>query len=219
MPISVRYNEKYQESFSDISEITDLFNVTTLNMNSLNLGKLPDNLLERFPNLLNFSCDSCNLTEIPEFINASKLISISFNNNLITHVSDKIFNCEFMPNICIIHLSNNKIIELPKTVNLPKLTHLYIDNNKLTHLPDHMTLPNLEFFDCSNNQITQLPVNMHLPRIVSFDCYNNNITTLPTYILEWTKLQAICYYKLNMDVKLRMFLNNKTDMGYVKLNY
>ena len=138
--------------------------------------------LMNYTKLIDFRCDNCDLTKLPNLPNSLTNL-FCYNNNLTK-----------LPNLpdSLTHLFcyNNNLIELP---NLPtSLIELYSNNNKLTYLPN---LPkSLVFLECYNNNLIKLP---EIPNSLNhLFCYNNNLTYLPDLPNSLQRL-ACTYNKLN----------------------
>ena len=155
------------------------------------------NNLMNFTKLKGFDCNSCDLTELPEYLPISlTALNISFNdisvlpnlkhltslvdleccNNTLTKIYElpdtlKILSCE-----------NNKLIELPYLPHT--LIELNCSSNFLRKLPDLSNLSLIEL-DCIDNYLTEIP---NLPNsLIYLYCDNNKLIklpTLPTSLLE-----------------------------------
>ena len=102
----------------------------------------------RLPNLLEFGCNYCNLTNI-DLSGMPKLEYLSLAYNQLSSL-----DLSVNPNLELLYLDNNLLNTLDLKANT-KLYELFCDNNQLTSL-DISMIPNLDILFCSNNQITSL---------------------------------------------------------------
>ena len=153
--------------------------------NDENRKYILENLMN-FTKLKVFDCNTCNLTELPEYLPISlTTLDISFNkisvlpnlkyltslveldcsNNNLKKISD-----ELPDTLITLDCSNNCLTKLPNLSN--SLINLYCDNNILIELPN---LPNsLINLYCDNNILIKLP---NLPKsLLNLCCSNNNLS-------------------------------------------
>ena len=145
--------------------------------------------LMNFTKLKGFDCNSCDLTELPEYLPISLTnLNVSFNNisflpnlkhltslveleccnNTLTKIS------ELPDTLKILSCHQNNLTELPYLPDL--LTHLDCENNKLIELP---YLPHtLIELNCSTNFLTKLP-DLSKLSLIELDCVDNYLTEIP----------------------------------------
>ena len=160
--------------------------------NDENRKYILENLMN-FTKLKLFDCNTCNLTELPEYLPISlttldissnkisvlpnlkyltSLVELDCSNNNLKKISD-----ELPDTLITLDCSNNCLTKLPNLSN--SLINLYCDNNILIKLPN---LPkSLLNLCCSNNNLSfsikgipELPSNLEY-----FNCERNKLTELP----------------------------------------
>ncbi len=87
-----------------------------------------------------------------------------------------------LSNLIGLHLSNNGLTSLPKSVyKLDKLEYLGLGNNKISSLSEDISgLCNLTELYLNNNELTSLPQSiLNLSKIEILDARNNKLETIP----------------------------------------
>jgi len=118
--------------------------ITDLDLRSMRLTHLPDDILDGFTNLEILDLVGNQLTEIPESIgNLTNLEWLGLDKNQLKKLPQWIGN---LTNLKVLNLSNNQLTELPESIgNLTNLQWLYLMGNQLTKLPESIgNLTNLE---------------------------------------------------------------------------
>ncbi len=193
------------KSISDLTGVSLLTSLTSLNCSSNSLTSLPT-----LPSgLKTFNCASNQLTYLPTLPSGIEYLDVS-NNKFTTSLTVtgktnlKTLYAQNNTSLAYLDCSSNALTslnvsgcsamtklkctynQLTSLSTLPSaLTVLYCNDNKLTSLP---TLPStLTYLDCGNNQISSLPT---LPsNIESLYAHGNKLTSVNT--LDRTKLKLI----------------------------
>ena len=193
------------KSISDLTGVSLLTSLTSLNCSSNSLTSLPT-----LPSgLKTFNCASNQLTYLPTLPSGIEYLDVS-NNKFTTSLTVtgktnlKTLYAQNNTSLAYLDCSSNALTslnvsgcsamtklkctynQLTSLSTLPSaLTVLYCNDNKLTSLP---TLPStLTYLDCGNNQISSLPT---LPsNIESLYAHGNKLTSVNT--LDHTKLKLI----------------------------
>ena len=150
------YKPRKIESIYKLSK-TKKAQIIELDLRSMHLKHLPDEIFDGFTNLKYLNFDDNQLTELPNSIgNLTNLAYLSLNHNQLTELPDSIGN---LTSLKTLWLHNNQLTELPEWIgNLTTLEKLWLNYNQLTALPDSIgNLTNLKILDLPNNQLTELP--------------------------------------------------------------
>ena len=158
------------------------------------------------------------ISALPRQLNASKLTSLSMNDNNLSSLPvellqlpnlnylDLSFNCiqsipskMSCPTLKCLYLGNNKLIELPVTIwYLPYLEELDIKNNILESVgkdsTDHSSRlsQSLKMVDISHNKLDELPsFILDLPALENLSVSHNELTTLPHNLWECSTLREL----------------------------
>jgi hypothetical protein len=171
-----------------------LFDVTTIDLSSMNLTEIPN--LNKFTKITNLDCSCNQLKELKNLPNT--LETLKCNNNQFKELKDlpntlqslccndnQLKELNNLPNaLYYLECNNNQLIKLDKLSNM--LRYLYCSNNQLIKLKN---LPNtLLHLYCQNNQLKEL----HLPSTLNLLCCEDNQ-------LLFTNLAKI--FKLNKFIK------------------
>ena len=157
--------------------------ITDLNLDDLGLNNI--NGIEHFSNLESLSCESNNLSTLPEL--PSQIQTLSFRWNNINYIP------EFPQSLLSVDLRNNILSTVPELPNNMESLKLCFNNfTTIPELPDSLKIlffayneldglptfpPKIEQVLCYNNQISHLgilPESIEILRI-----QNNNITSIP----------------------------------------
>ena len=157
--------------------------ITDLNLDDLGLNNI--NGIEHFSNLESLSCESNNLSTLPEL--PSQIQTLNFRWNNINYIP------EFPQSLLSVDLRNNVLSTVPELPNNMESLKLCFNNfTTIPELPDSLRIlffayneldglptfpPKIEQVLCYNNQISHLgilPESIEILRI-----QNNNITSIP----------------------------------------
>jgi hypothetical protein len=137
----------------EIFNLTDTLEILDLSNNQL--SELPENFFE-FKKLKIAFFSENNFTEFPSVLaKCPNLTMIGFKSNKITHIPEN----SFPINLQWLILTNNKIIEIPKSIGkCIKLQKVAFAGNQLNDLPIEMAnCKNIELLRISANNIAHLP--------------------------------------------------------------
>ena len=177
--------------------VFELENLRELDLKFTKINNLPENYLTHLNNLCLDNNYFEKLSELTIKPMSQSLRILSMSKNLFKEIPNEILN---LPNIEIIDLSFNQIMNFPNKVNLPKLKELYLNDNRLQMVSGSASdLQNLEIFNLERNQITNIADSIfELKHLKYFDLSYNKLKHLSPQI---SKLQLIAnshsYNKLN----------------------
>lgn len=104
------------------------------------------------------------------------MIDLNLNGNNILEIDKTI---DLVPNLKILHLSNNKIAQINDLGGLSHLTHLYLSNNLVSECENlHLKLGNVLVLDLSQNNISSLKGFSKLYSLESLNLSSNNIVDI-----------------------------------------
>ena len=128
------------------------------------LSQLPFDLLSRLPDVRRVRLSECRFSRVPQLFNARALEWLDLQNNRITWDAWAQVTLERMPNLRVLDLSDNPLLQAPDMSRMHRLGSLFISNASLTHLPDGLTgIDDPLVIDLSNNQFITLPENFAVP--------------------------------------------------------
>lgn len=155
----------------------------------------------------------------PEFV---KKINCSFCNITELPITNFV-------NLEVLYADNNRIKQMPKGLNLPKLIILSIIKNELESFPEDAKFLNLEYLDISKNKISKLPKNFceGYPKLINFNMSLNLIKKLPKNFsfpaLEQLYIQnnkLVCFpEKMEIPKLSFLYLNNNKIEKIPKINF
>ncbi|CAH0590056.1 unnamed protein product [Chrysodeixis includens] len=138
------------------------------------------------------------------FVNKCNLLYLDLSNNNIGNPIE--IGSHFLPNLTVLHLANNKIIEFnnPKTDTLIELIDLGLSSNgikeiNLSYFKDLMTV------DLSNNDLSYINSTLfeHNAYLHSLDLSRNNIKDIPPGTFQYMKTLKLLNMSSNFLTKLR----------------
>lgn len=128
------------------------------------LSQLPFNFLSRFTNLRRVRLDQCRFSRLPHLVNSPALDWLDLQNNRVTWDAWAQSTLERMPNLRVLDLSDNPLLQAPDLSRMRRLGSLFISNASLTQLPAGLARIDAPLvIDLSNNQFTALPENFAVP--------------------------------------------------------
>lgn len=144
---------------------------------------------------------SCNKIEtITALSNLKKLSYLNLNNNMIRSVST-------LTNICVLHIDNNRGVNLESISECYTLTELSANGNDIENIHFLKMLVNLEKLCLCKNKITDLTPIAECKKIVYLDVSNNFITDMQP--LEVNILLENVYINNNMLTNIECTVNFK----------
>lgn len=148
-------NNKLEELSAGLGKLTKLVNLDLsgnelleipseiLNLQEIHKLDLTNNNLKRLPTIKKLSKLRClyathnDIEEIPDFEDCGSIEELYFGNNFIKTIRKSF--CEFMGNLRVLELRDNKIVEIPEDIiKLQQLIKLDLTNNDLRFLPNSL---------------------------------------------------------------------------------
>lgn len=130
------------------------------------------------------------------------LIKISLQSNKLTDVPSANMTTKF-PNLKVLDLSNNDIIEIENQVKLPNIEELYLDNNNIKYIRKYTFtgMPKLEIISILSNELEYVDSLsfFNLTNLLSLNLAVNKIPTLKVGIFD--------SFRDNSDIKLNLSYN------------
>jgi Leucine rich repeat/BspA type Leucine rich repeat region (6 copies) len=179
-------NLQIQQTESEGRTIEDVhMAVKTLDIVDSKIPRLPNNVLQLFPNLDAIKADRCGLEYIqPELfghsseIHSTQLLTLELADNNIKTIEN--YSFEKCPNLLNIDLANNSISSIGSEAfaGLKNLDYLDLKNNKLQILDEHVFAgcPMLEFLNLEGNQLADAACINSLSNMTMLDLsYNENM--------------------------------------------
>ncbi|MEG0859617.1 MAG: hypothetical protein RSG79_08535 [Pseudomonas sp.] len=128
------------------------------------LSQLPFDLLSRLPDLRRVRLGECRFSRVPQLFNARALEWLDLQNNRITWDAWAQVTLEHMPNLRVLDLSENPMLQAPDLSRMHNLSSLFLNNASLTHLPIGLqSISEPVSIDLSDNQFITLPDNFAVP--------------------------------------------------------
>ena len=137
------------------------------------------------------------------------------NNNL---TKEDIFPLQYMINLEVLELSNNKIDDITPLSNLTNLMSLSISNNQINNLAPLSNLPNLIYLDLSGNLIEDLTPLSELTGLTNLALNRNEIenlnplsslTSLDTLFLGDNNIRSLTALSKLVNLKYLYLFGNK----------
>lgn len=128
------------------------------------LTRVPDALLARFSRLYALRLEGCRLDHLPLVAAPDTLAWLDMQSNRITWSAEAQARLDTYPNLRLLDLSDNPLLEAPDVSRHPALHSLHLVNCSLSQLP--MGLAHLQeplILDLSDNPLTHLPDDLALP--------------------------------------------------------
>lgn len=136
------------ETKPDITEISQISTLETVNLSGNRLGELPD--LSNNTNIRRLDVAGNMLADIPDISNLEQLRYLNIDNNELTSLQDISSNTR----LHTLSLDSNKLSSLPEISNLASLKILNCRDNILTALPDVSSLDSLLTVNIQNNYLS-----------------------------------------------------------------
>gem|GEM_PF-115739 len=169
-------------SLNRLQDITQLQNLTQLNLNHNHLSQLPAEITT-LQNLTWLDLSFNSLNQLPaEMATLQNLTRLDLSDNNLNQLPAEI---TALQNLTGLNLSHNGLSQLPGEITtLQNLTRLDLSHNDLSQLPGEITtLQNLTQLDLSHNGLSQLPAEMvALQNLTWLDLSHNNLNQLPPEI-------------------------------------
>ncbi|MGE8045256.1 dermonecrotic toxin domain-containing protein [Pseudomonas monteilii] len=128
------------------------------------LTQLPATLLARFPRLYTLRLADCRLAHLPRVATPTELAWLDLQGNRITWGAVDQARLDHYPNLRLLDLSENPLIDAPDITRLPLLHSLHLVGCSLTQLPEGLaSLHEPLALDLGENQFTHLPDDLDLP--------------------------------------------------------
>ncbi len=165
-----------------------LANVAELRLNNENLNEIPIQVYDLADNLELLDLNSNNISKISDRIvelKKLKILFLSFNN--FTEFPSILSTC---PNLEMIGLKSNKIVEIAENSFPHKLRWLILTDNKIKKLPQSIGNANfLQKVMLAGNQLDSLPENMNNCRNIELLRISaNNFSKIPDWLYQLPRL-------------------------------
>ena len=208
-----------------------------MNLSFNKFKQIPNCIIEKRPNILNFKKNSINILP-PDLFRESgsesstNFRSIDFSNCDLSVIPETISNVDFFE----INLSDNRILSLPENFGKNnKISRLYLSNNPINSLPENFFANNLQIFAINNTEIEFLPkinqineLYLYNTKITEFhdltsminknmfvlDINKTNIEKIPDYVKSINIENVYVSDQSTIDKfsnKSKIFVNQKTD--------
>jgi len=200
-----------------INDLTEVPNVTHLELNDTNITLLPQEI-KLFTNLINLDLETNQLTKLPLEIGLlTNLEELDLNNNQLLNLPQELGN---LKKLIQLHLNNNELTELPLEIGqLSNLEQLELDDNLISKLPQELSnLNKLGFLGLKYNMLTELPEDFgNLNKLEQLDLSHNNLLKLPQ---NFGKLSSLTYLNLNTNklTKLPSDIGELANLEVLLLN-
>jgi len=199
--------------------IENLTSLKEIRLGTNNLGEVPE-ILFKIKNLQYLDLYSCNLTNLSESIgNLHSLWHLDIRRNKLSFLPASIGNLKILRNFWIDHnqlealpesigdmesiakrtspptidLSNNRLAELPKTINKLGIQSIKLENNNFSSIPQILSdFEKLKRLNLSGNKLSSIPDFVaEFEDLEILDLRNNKIETLPSFIAELKSLRSL----------------------------
>ncbi|CAL6114856.1 Chain_A [Hexamita inflata] len=108
---------------------------------------------------------------------------------------DNIEGFQFMDQLQILVLANNKLQQIDQLKNLTNLTFLDLQRNQIKDILMLQSLTSLVHLNLSQNRITDISVLQFLPQIITLDISNNGLSDIqPTVVAKPTLISKNTNY-------------------------
>ncbi len=179
---NLQTHEQIRAWLNDLNNAQQLQQITTLELNGLNLKALPPEICA-LTNLQTLNLYNNQLRSLPaEISSLTNLLTLNLNYNLLRSLPPKI---GALGNLLTLELDNNQLRSLPAEIgSLGNLQKLYLNKNQLCSLPPEIgALGNLQELLISINRLRSLPTEIgSLGNLRRLDLDNNQLRSLPPEI-------------------------------------
>ncbi|SCU82820.1 LAME_0C03004g1_1 [Lachancea meyersii CBS 8951] len=162
-----------QNKLTDVSEMSKLVNLRTLNLKYNRLTTLKLNN----PNLQNLSLSNNRISVFEDKL--SRLKTLEIQENPITSIAHE---GEYLVNLVALSLNKAKLASLPSELlsKLPRLEKLEVNENNLTQIPPEISkLTKLVYFSAARNKLESIPEEIcELKSLKTLDIHSNNLSNL-----------------------------------------
>jgi Leucine-rich repeat (LRR) protein len=191
-------NLSYNNIQSIPPTIAEFVNLRSLIIDQNMLTELPIELAE-LQNLEEISISFNPIAYLPP--NFHELISLKHFRAMLTLFDEFPEELEFHPNLQSLNLSFNRISELPPNLELPNLEILSLKNNYIVDVPlSVQLLPSLRLLDLSSNEIMHfeesndphvIDSDSFFPKLIVASLNSNHLKTIPSCLKEAKSLQKL----------------------------
>jgi hypothetical protein len=165
-------------------------NISYLNLNNNNIAEISSKINQlKFLKTLNLANNS--ITNVPdEMIEIRYLTSLNLSHNNLSQCPSAILNMKVLTSL---NLSDNKINTIFRDNSLRKLEYLNLSNNAIVEIPKSFGLmKKLQALDLSGNKIEVLPAEItNLVKLEELKLENNRLSSLPQQIGKLSKLKTL----------------------------
>jgi hypothetical protein len=192
------HKEKKTEEKKDLKILKSkkvIPDLTTINLNKINLTKIEKFFFTNLPNLININLSNNKIKKLSKNFFALKHLKIlNLENNYIEYIPD---NIDLLNSIKELNFSINQIKNLPKTIkNLENLEILKFSNNKINIIPIEIgDINSLKVLHFDSNYFTEIPTTI---------CYLKNLIEIS---LDWFEFLDPQYPKILKDSIGKKFIN------------
>ncbi len=193
----------------DLSALSELTNLTSLNLNNNNISDL--SALSESTNLTSLNLWNTNISDVSPLSELTQLTWLVLNNNTISDVSA----LSGLTNLTRLDLGSNNISDVSVLSELTQLNWLHLSGNNISDVSALSELTNLTSLNLNNNNISDISVLSELKNMSSLYLANNNISDISA-LSGLTNLTRLNLGSNNIsDVSVLSGLTNLTrlDLG------
>jgi hypothetical protein len=155
------------------TRLTELDSLLSLNLfNNVGIDSIQS--LRDLPALRYLNLSKCGLSEIPDFIQSTKLDTAILGSNLLLETP----SFQGLEDLVYLDLSANDLKDIKPFNDLSSLRELRIDNNELDYIPSVSALLSLDLLYLHRNNLKNLPDLSALGNLTDLRVYDNELDEL-----------------------------------------